>query len=175
MENLAAIIFAVGVGTALLFLPIDKAEQALVGSINSISANETLVVIVLSLITAYIIKSIYQKIMLINVNEDLAKIEGINISIYNLLYLLSIAIIIALGVYLVGGLITAALVAIPAATSKNISSSLFSYKLTATILGSISSMLGIFLAYYAGLPIGPMVIVVSAVFFALSIIAMRKE
>jgi len=66
MENLAAIIFASGVGSALLFLPIDKAEEALVGSITKITLNETLIVVILSLLIFYIIKHLYQKIMLIN-------------------------------------------------------------------------------------------------------------
>jgi len=34
LENLAAIIFAAGVGTTLLFLPIDKAEEAIMGIIE---------------------------------------------------------------------------------------------------------------------------------------------
>jgi len=34
MENLAAIVFAAGVGLSLLFLPIDKAEEVLIGKIG---------------------------------------------------------------------------------------------------------------------------------------------
>ncbi len=170
MENLAAIIFASGVGTALLFLPIDKAEEALVGSITTISLVETIMVIILSLIVFSAVKKLYQKMMLMNVYEDLAVVEGVNIQIYNLLYLLSIAVVVALGVYLAGGLITAALIAIPAASAKNISKGLLSYKVLAIIFGILSAILGICIAHFFSLPAGPMVVVFSVVIFLISVI-----
>lgn len=174
MENLAAIVFASGVGTALLFLPIGEAEEALVGNITKITLGETMAVVILSLLVFYAIKRLYQKMMLLNVNEDLAAIEGVNIPLYNLLYLLSIAIVVALGVYLVGGLITAALIAIPAASAKNISKELRSYKTWAIVLGIISAIAGIFIARFAHLPTGPMVIVSSAALFLISVIFRKR-
>lgn len=174
MENLAAIIFASGVGTALLFLPIEKAEEALVGSIETISFPETIMVVVLSLLVFYAVKSLYQKMMLMNVHEDLAVIEGVNIQYYNLLYLLSIAVVVALGVYLVGGLITAALIAIPAASAKNLSGGLRSYKVLAVVFGVASAIVGIFIAQLTQLPTGPMVIVSSVVMFLVSVVFRRR-
>ncbi|MBA4320600.1 MAG: ABC transporter [Flavobacterium sp.] len=174
LENLAAIIFASGVGSALLFLPIGKAEEALVGSITTITLNETILVVILSTIVFYLVKQIYQKMMLINVHEDLAIIEGTNVSLYNLLYLLSIAVVVALGVYLVGGLITAALIAVPAASAKNISGGLKSYKTWAIVFGIISAIAGIFIARFFNLPTGPMVIVSSAVLFLISVIFRKR-
>ena len=175
MENLAAIIFASGVGTALLFLPIEKAEEALIGSIEKITHWETFIVVILSLLVFYVVKRLYQKMMLINVYEDLAVIEDINIKLYNLLYLLSIAVAVALGVYLVGGLITAALIAIPAATAKNISGSLRSYKMWAVVLGIISAIAGIFIARFTQLPTGPMVVVSSVALFLISVIFRKRS
>lgn len=174
MENLAAIVFASGVGTALLFLPIEKAEEALVGSITKITPQETLMVIILSLFIFYAVKQLYQKMMLMNIHEDLAAIEGINIQRYNLLYLLSIAVIVALGVYLVGGLITAALIAIPAASAKNISKDLRSYKTWAVAFGIISAIAGILIAQFAKLPAGPMVVVSGVAVFLVSVIFRRR-
>ncbi len=174
MENLAAIIFASGVGTALLFLPIEKAEEALVGSITTISLFETLMVIVLSFSVFFVVKKLYQKMMLMNVHEELAVVEGVNIQIYNLLYLLSIAVVVALGVYLVGGLITAALIAIPAASAKNISRGLLSYKVLAIVFGVMAAIFGIFIAQFFALPAGPMVIVASVVIFLVSVIFRRS-
>ena len=175
LENLAAIIFASGVGSALLFLPIDKAEEALIGSIEKITSWETTIVVILSLLVFYVIKRLYQKMMLMNVYEDLAVMEGINIKLYNLLYLLSIAVVVALGVYLVGGLITAALIAIPAASAKNVSGGLRSYKIWAIVLGIISVIAGIFIARFFHLPTGPMVVVSGVVLFLISVIFRKRS
>jgi len=175
MENLAAIIFAIGVGTALLFLPIGKAEEALVGSITTITFNETLAVVMLSLCVFFTVKQLYSKMMLMNIHEELATTEGVHVQTYNLLYLLSIAVVVALGVYLVGGLITAALIAVPAASAKNISKGLLPYQIWSTTFGIVSALAGIFIARFVHLPTGPMVIVSSATLFLISIIFIKKQ
>ena len=127
MEALTAVVFASGVAIAFLFLPIEQAETALIGDISKVNFWDTVIVSFLCLSLFLIIKKIYSKITLINISEDLAKSEGIEVKRYNLLYLLSIAIIVALGVKVVGGLLTAALVAIPAATSRNFSKIYFNF------------------------------------------------
>jgi ABC-type Mn2+/Zn2+ transport system permease subunit len=175
MENLSAIIFASGVGIALLILPIGEAEEALVGNITKITFTETLITIVLSLIVFYVVNKIYKEMMLMNVYDDLAKVEGVNTSLYNLLYLLSIAVVVGLGVYLVGGLITAAIIAIPSASAKNISKGLLSYKISAVMFGVVSAIIGIVIAQLAQLPTGPLVIITNVFLFLISIIFRRKS
>jgi ABC-type Mn2+/Zn2+ transport system permease subunit len=169
MENLAAIIFALGVGTALLILPIDKAEEALVGNINNISLIETIIVVLISIIVFYITKRIYSKVMMLNIHEELARVEGINVDLYNFLYLLNIGLVVSIGVYLVGGLITAALIAIPSAIAKNLSRNLKNYQLLAVISGISSTITGIYLNQFYHLPTGPLIIVTGAIFFILSV------
>lgn len=170
MENLSAVIFAIGVGTSLLFLPIGDAEAALVGSIMNISLLEGLITITLSGLVFLSIRYIYKTMMLINIYEDIALSNHVNVSIYNLVYLLSIAIIVGLGVYLVGGLITAALIAIPAGAARNVSHSLSRYKVVATTFGAMGTLIGIIISQFAQLPAGPLVVVVEAAIFLLSII-----
>jgi ABC-type Mn2+/Zn2+ transport system permease subunit len=169
MENLSAVIFAVGVGTSLLFLPIGQAEAALVGSIMHISLLETTLIIILSTFTFFFARKMYNGIMLINIHEDLVKVEKKNIALYNLGYLLAIAIVVALGVYLVGGLITAALIAVPAGASRNVSKSLPQYKFWAVLFGVLGTIAGIILSLVLHLPTGPMIIVSDALFFLISL------
>lgn len=168
-ETLAAIVFAFGVGVSLLFLPIEKAEAALVGNIWEIDPIMTFVTVILSLVVALVIHLTYQKMMLINIYEDLAKTEGINVRLSNFLYLISIAIVVALGVTLVGGLLTVAIVAIPAATAKNFSSRLGLYKGLAVVFGVLSTATGMLVSQAAGLPAGPMIIVVAISLFFVSV------
>ncbi|MGB9609122.1 MAG: metal ABC transporter permease [Minisyncoccia bacterium] len=170
IENLTAIIFAFGIGLALLILPIKKAEAALIGNINHISFAETIFVVLISSVVLFLTQKIYSQIMLININEDLAQSTGINVRLYNFLYLLNVGLIIALGVYLVGGLITVALVAIPAAFAKNISLNLKNYKIWSVFAGISSTILGILLNYFYGFPAGPLIIISGGVLFLISVL-----
>jgi ABC-type Mn2+/Zn2+ transport system permease subunit len=169
MEALTAIVFATGVGIAFLFLPIDKAEAALIGDISRVGLYETIAAVILGAVVLIIVNRCYSQIMLVSIHEDLAKTEGVNVNLYNLIYLLAIAIIVALGVDLVGGLMTAALVAIPAAAARNVSRNLTQYGLASGAFGMISAIIGILSSTFSGLPAGPLVILTSAAIFAITL------
>ncbi len=170
MEALTAIVFASGVAIAFLILPIKQAEAALVGDITRVNFGESVVTILLTLLLFFVIKRIYSKIVLINISEELAKSEEVNIRKYNLVYLGSIAIIVSLGVKMVGGLLTAALVAIPASSAKNLSRNLTQYSFGAMLIGIISSFMGILIYKITGLPAGPLIILTSTTIFLISMI-----
>jgi len=172
-EALTAVVFATGVAIAFFFLPIEQAEAALVGDISSIQLNDAIFSIILCIIIFFVVKKIYSKMTLINISEDLAKSQKINVEKYNLVYLLLIALIVALGVKVVGGLLTAAIVAIPAVTSRNLAKTLAQYKILALSFGILSSAFGIFLSQLTSLLAGPLIIVSSAFLFLISIILKR--
>jgi len=113
--------------------------------------------------------------VLISISEDVAKTEGINVKIYNLIYLICIALTIALGVRIVGGLMTAALVAIPAATSRILSKNLSYYSFLGMTLGILSCIIGIGLFNYTGIAAGPLIIITSSAFFLLAVIFKGKN
>jgi zinc transport system permease protein len=169
MEALTAIVFATGVAAAFLFLPIAKAEAALIGDISGVGIRETIAAVVLGSLVVIAVNRSYSRIVLISIHEDLAKTEGVNVKLYNLTYLLAIAVIVALGVDLVGGLMTAALVAIPAAAARNLSRTLVQYSLTSTAFGIISAFVGILCSTFTRLPAGPLVILTSALIFLITV------
>jgi ABC-type Mn2+/Zn2+ transport system permease subunit len=168
MEALTAVVFASGVAIAFLFLPIGQAEAALVGSISNVSFWDSVFSVVLTAVVFLVIMKVYQKMILINISEDLAKSEGISAKKYNLVYLFLIAIIVALGAKVVGGLLTAALVAIPACSARNLSQNMFQYVFVAIIVGIVSSFSGILLSALSSFPAGPLIILTSAVIFLIS-------
>jgi len=170
MEALTAVVFASGVALAFLFLPIEQAETALVGDISQVGFGEVVTTAILCLLIFSVLKKIFSKMLLINISEDLAKVEGVNIKKYNLIYLGCIAIIVALGAKLVGGLLTAALVAIPACTARNLSKNMRSYGFLAPLFGALSAVAGVFLFEFSGLPAGPMVILSATLIFLVSLI-----
>ena len=172
-EALTAVVFATGVAVAFFFLPIEEAEAALVGDILNIKLNDAVFSVALCTLIFLIVEKIYSKMTLINISEDLAKSQKINLGKYNLVYLLLIALIVALGVKVVGGLLTAAIVAIPTVTSRNLAKNLSQYKLLALVFGSLSSASGILLSQLTLLPPGPLIIVSSAFLFVVSTVFKR--
>ena len=173
MEALTAVIFASGVAMAFLFLPIGQAEAALVGNISNVNIWDSAISVVLTALVFLVIVKIYQKMVLINISEDLAKSQGINVKKINLVYLLLIAVIVALGVKIVGGLLTAALAAIPACSARNLSKNMSQYAFGATVIGIVSSFLGILICEFSGFPAGPLIILANTAIFVISTVLKR--
>jgi ABC-type Mn2+/Zn2+ transport system permease subunit len=168
-EALTALVFASGVAVAFLFLPIEQAEAALVGDISVVGPRDAALSVVASLAVVVAVHRAYPQLVLSNISEDLAAAERVNVKRYNLLYLFLIAVVVALGVKMVGGLLTAALVAIPPAVARNVSRNLSQYRLVAAATGVASSVLGIMLFRVTGLPAGPLIVIVSAAIFLLTL------
>jgi zinc transport system permease protein len=164
-EALTALVFASGVAIAFLFLPVKQAETALVGDISKAGPRGTVLSVAASLAIVLATRAAYPKLVLGNISEELAIAEGVNVRRYNLLYLLLVAVIVALGVKMVGGLLTAALVAVPASAARNVSKNLAQYKLGATAVGVTSAVVGIVLSTLTPFPAGPLVVIVSAAIF----------
>jgi zinc transport system permease protein len=173
MEALTAIVFASGVAITFLFLPEEQTVPALIGDVSQISLSVTVITVALSLFILLATKNVYSKMVLSSISEDLAKVEGIDLKKFNLIYLTCIGLMVALGVRIVGSLMTAALVAIPACTSRNLSKNLVQYSYGGIISGSLACLLGIFVSSVTGIPVGPLIIIASTLLFLASLIFKR--
>jgi zinc transport system permease protein len=108
--------------------------------------------------------------VLVSISEDLAKVQGIDVKKYNFIYLICVALTVALGVRIVGGLMTAAIVAIPACTSKNLTKNLVQYSYGGMFLGSLACILGVIGFKLINIPAGPLIIITNTILFMISLI-----
>lgn len=69
-----------------------------------------------------------------------------------------VALVVAIGIKLVG-LLVEALVIVPAAAAKNASGNLSSYAKMSGVIEIIGALSGVMLSYSTGLPAGPLVVV----------------
>ncbi|WP_404361008.1 metal ABC transporter permease [Methylotuvimicrobium sp. KM1] len=168
-EALTAVVFSGALATAFLFLPEEKTEIALLGDISQISPATVFITVVICLGLFGAIKSIYAPLVLSGISADLAQTNGANIKRNDAIYLICIAITVAIGVRIVGGLMTAALLAIPACTAKNLSNGLEQYTVISSIAGAIACALGILAFGVTGISAGPLIIIASVVLFLASI------
>jgi len=170
LETLTAIIFSSSVAIAFLFLPEEEAVHALIGDISQLSSTTTLLSILFSVVAFLIVYIIYKKIVFIAISEDLAKSEEIKVDRYNFIYLLAVALVIGLGIRVVGSLLTAAIVSIPAATSRNLSVNMRQYAYGGAIAGGLAGFLGIIIYQLFSIPAGPAVIISSTALFLVSVV-----
>ena len=169
-DALVGLFFTTSLAIGILITPEAELLEALFGSIEKITTPEGILAIVLSIIIIVITFLVSKKIILGLISEELAKSAGIPIKKINLIYLLLVGIVVALGVRFVGTLLMGALVIIPAVSAKNISISIKSYYVISIFFGILSSIIGIVIAQTYKISAGPSVVLVSVFIFVLSYI-----
>lgn len=167
-ETLVGIFFALSLALGILITPEPELLEALFGDITQINLLDTMITIALISIIFLTMFHIYRGLTLSVVSKELAQSMGINVSKINLLFLLLIAFVVALGLKVTGIFLTGALVIVPAAAAKNISLGLASFTKLASLFGGISALTGILLANYFNLHPGPIVVLTSGVIFFLT-------
>lgn len=168
VESLVGIFFTASLAIGILITPEPEIFESLFGDIDKVTKLDGLFVILGAIVIFVVTKLISKKLMLGIVSEDLAKAQKINISKLNLVYLLLVGLVVALGVKFLGTLLTGALVIIPAVTAKNIAKSIRSYHAISIMVGIFSSIVGILIANTFAFPTGPIVILVGITIYIFS-------
>lgn len=173
-ESLVGLFFTASLAIGLLITPEEELLEALFGDISKISLADTVSAIALSLLVIGVMEAISKKFILATLSPDLAKSTNINVEKTNFIFMLLVAAIVAVGIKAVGTLLMGALVIIPAIASKNITRAMSSYTLFSSIFGLISLLGGILVSNYFNLAPGPVIVLVSASIFIISIL-LKKE
>lgn len=134
-------------------------------SILTLTKNEVILCIVLSLIVIISFVFFYNKIFCITFDESFAKATGVKTDIYNLLIAIIIAVIIVLAMNLVGSLLISALVIFPALSAMRVFKSFYSVTVCSAILSVCCSLFGILISILGGTPVGSTIVVVDIVSF----------
>lgn len=99
-------------------------------------------------------------------NEELAYASGLNPKREQLILTLSLAITVAVAIKVVGVLLIAAMLIIPAAAARGLARTPESMALIAAAIGAISAVAGLQGAYVFDTPAGPSIVCVAAILFA---------
>ncbi len=164
-ETLVGIFFALSLALGILITPEQELLEALFGDITKIGPMDALITLVATLLIFFTMFRIYRELTISVVSKQLAQSMGINVSKISFLFLLSVAIVVALGLKVTGVFLMGALVVVPAAAAKNISIGLTSFTRFAALFGGVSALGGILFANYFNLHPGPIVVLTSGVLF----------
>ncbi len=173
-ETIVGAAFTLALAIGILLIPEPELLEALFGDITTVTLENTLAAIIISLITVFVARKIYKRLILGMISEDLAISKGISAAKINLLYLCLVSVVVAIGIRIVGTLLVGFLVIVPAAAAKNLSSNLSRYSLLSIVFGVISAFSGVLIAGYTDLPAGPLVVLSGIVIFIATIVARAK-
>ena len=135
------------------------------GDVLSSGMAEIKVLSVISLITILYVKFGLKKIMLIDLNEDLAQISGIRTKLWNLSFLILLAVVIALTTRIAGIFLTTAILVLPASIARIFAKSSVQMMVISLLIGVSNATFSFILANHYNLTVGPVIIASFCVVF----------
>jgi zinc/manganese transport system permease protein len=103
--------------------------------------------------------------ILLTLDEPLALSRGVAVPLHRLLFIVLLAVVVAISIKAVGVLLISAFVVIPACASRLVSHHFNGYVLLASGLGAVCAVLGLLLSGSFDLPSGPCVVIVQLLGF----------
>lgn len=169
-ETIIGVVFSTALAIGSLITTGDELIEALFGGTGHLTNLEGTTGLVLALgVVAFLLRQRHRLVLAL-VSPDIAHTSGINVKRLNLQFLLVFALTIALGLRYLGVLLVGSLVIIPAATAKRLARSLPGMLVVSVAVSLTSTMLGTWLSLSYHQPPGPMIVLVAAGFFLLSLL-----
>jgi len=168
-EALVGIFFTVSLAGGILLTPEHELLEALLGDLTAVTPVGALWAGTAVLLIAPAAVRIARPVLLGILSPDLARASGVRLDRANFLFLLMVAAVVALGIRITGTLLTGALVIVPAAAARNITSSLARFMALSALLGAVAGGAGTAAAAILGIPPGPAVVLIAGALFAFTL------
>jgi zinc transport system permease protein len=126
-------------------------------------------VVVILLVFSQILSSLIS----ISVNEELARVDGISVERVRFIFMILLAMVIAVALKVVGILLITALLIIPAATARLFSKSPKQMVLISVLMAIVAVVLGLYASLNWDFPTGPAIVVSASSLFFVSRIFVR--
>lgn len=139
--------------------------EYLFGDLLAIAPTDLLWVFGGGLLVLLTLWRLWHPLLAITINEEMARVEGVNVTATRLALMLMIALVIAVAMKLVGILLITSLLIIPAAAARRLSSTPEQMAFIASLLGMIAVTGGIWASWVFDTPAGPSVVVTALVIF----------
>ncbi len=157
----------------LSFIRIDL-MGLLFGDILSVNITDVLFVWIGGSIVLMVLILIWRPLFAATVNLELAKAEGLNADLANAIFTILIASVIAISIKIVGILLITGLLIIPAAASRNLSSTPIQMAIISSVIGLVSVVLGLQTSMIWNSPTGPTILAIALGVFILTLIPLKK-
>lgn len=136
-------------------------------SILTLTREEVILCLILSIVVIVIFVIFYNKIFAVTFDENFARATGTNTGRYNLLIAVVIAVIIVLGMNLVGSLLISALVIFPALSAMRVIENFRGVIICSAIISVCCAFVGMLVSVLCSTPVGSTIVAADMVVFFL--------
>lgn len=172
----ASALFAVGV--AVVSSSRDRrlnSANLLFGNVLGVDTEDIILVTVVSLIAGIVLFTNYKKMLAVTHNAAVAAAHGVGAKIMEIVFSALLAMVVVTALRVLGVLLVAATLLIPAATATMTLRSFSSITIASTLLGVAFAVIGLFLSFHRNIASGPAIVLVGAAVFVLNMMVVSSS
>jgi ABC-type Mn2+/Zn2+ transport system permease subunit len=164
-------IFAVGVATLSIVPTRVNVEALLFGNILGVDRVDLWVAAGIGTAFAAVLFVLYKPLVLTTFDPEVAAVHGVRTGIVELVFSLTTAAVVVASVRVLGVLLIAAAVVVPAAAARLVTRSFGVMLLVATVIGVASSVVGLYASFHVNVPSGPTIVLAGSGVFTVAFVA----
>ena len=150
---------APGRGTASL-------NAYLFGSLSTVADGDLVALGALCLVVIAVIAVLGRELFAVSIDPDIAAVQGIRVRAMSTLMAVLAAVVVVVGMRVVGLLLVSAIMIVPVAAAQQVTRSFRGTAVLAIILGVVASVSGLVGSFYVEVPPGPAIVLVALFCFA---------
>ena len=137
------------------------------GSILAMSKGDVVLSVIVSIVVALLFIIYYRKLFSVTFDEDFAKASGLKAGRYTNLIAILTALIIVVGMRMMGVMLISSIIIFPALTSMLIFKSFKKVVISSGVISVVSFLIGIYLSYLYNISTGATIVIVNLIVFIL--------
>jgi zinc transport system permease protein len=179
-EELAIpIIMSIGIGLGVIFISLaDGFNQDLFGylfgSVSAVGRTDLFSIFIIGLLVVLTIFFVFKELFLLAFDEEFGKAQGIRSSTVHFIFIILVALVIAISIRIVGVLLVSSLMTLPVAASMRVSKSFKQTIIFSIIFGEVAVVGGLVSAFYLDLAPGGTIVCILAIILIITILFTKK-
>ena len=178
-DTIIGVFSATGVALGVVLLSANggfsKYSNYLIGDILSITPREILLLAITLVIVILIWGIIYNRLLLLSINTDLAASRGVKTAVVENIFVVLVAVVVMLSIKWVGVLLINSLLILPAAAARNLARSSRQYLAFSVLIAMVCGVGGLIASFYFNTSAGATIVLLCAAVFFATYAARRRK
>lgn len=168
-----ALLFYGGIAGGVLFASLapGKASSSLnaylFGSLSTVASGDIVALLSLCLVVVILMAIFGREMFAMSLDADLAAVQGIRVRLMSTLLAVLAAVVVVVGMRVVGLLLVSAIMIVPVAAAQQVTRSFRATAAVAVLLGLIASVSGLVTSFVVEVPPGPTIVLEALALFAI--------
>jgi ABC-type Mn2+/Zn2+ transport system permease subunit len=141
-------------------------DTVLFGNVLGVFSRDVVAVLVAGTIVTALVLVFGRELEFVSFDRDVARVSGVAVECIDALLMLVLSVTVLVSVRVIGALLISAMLVLPAATARSLTSSIHRMLWMSPLLGATVGVVGMYLSWYLDIPSGAVITLVGTAAFA---------